>query len=100
MGGYLADVVDGAENNFLKAVLNAVNPKVREVISSYLLCPLFYNPCPIPYTQDGTDYWLGGMDIDRNKGLQWLSGGGANYTILVDSGDGLKGSKILTERCE
>ena len=23
------------------------------------------------------------MDIDRNKGLQWLSGGGAKYSILV-----------------
>ena len=87
MGGYLADVVDGAENNFLKAVLNAVNPKVREVISSNFLCPLFYHQCPMSYTQDGTDYWLGGMDIDRNKGLQWLSGGVAKYSILVGSGE-------------
>ena len=24
--------------------------------------------------QDGTDYWLGGLDADRDKGLQWMSG--------------------------
>ena len=24
--------------------------------------------------QDGTDYWLGGLDADRDKGLQWISG--------------------------
>ena len=24
--------------------------------------------------KDGTDYWLGGMDIDRDKGLHWLTG--------------------------
>ena len=49
-GAYLADVLDQAENDFIKSVLRAVNPK------------------------DGTDYWLGAMDIDRNKNMQWLSG--------------------------
>ena len=24
--------------------------------------------------KDGTDYWLGGLDADRDKGLQWISG--------------------------
>ena len=24
--------------------------------------------------QYGTDYWLGGLDADRDKGLQWMSG--------------------------
>ena len=56
MGGYLADVVDSAENNFLKAVLNAVNPKVREVISSYVLCPMSYALCPIPRTAPTTGW--------------------------------------------
>ena len=28
MGGYLADVLDGDENNFIKSVLNVINPKV------------------------------------------------------------------------
>ena len=49
-GAYLADVMDQAENDFIKSVLNVVNPK------------------------DGTDYWLGGLDADRNKGLQWMTG--------------------------
>merc|ERR1712141_828374 len=49
-GAYLADVLDQAENDFIKVVLRAVNPK------------------------DGTDYWLGAMDMDRNKNMQWLSG--------------------------
>ena len=50
VGGYLADVLTAAENNFIKAVLNAINPK------------------------DGTDYWLGGLDEDGNKNLQWMPG--------------------------
>ena len=49
-GAYLADILDQAESDFIKGVLNAVNPK------------------------DGTDYWIGGMDIDRDTGLQWLTG--------------------------
>ena len=49
-GAYLADVLDQAENDFIKGVLNQINPK------------------------DGTDYWLGGLDADRNKGLQWMTG--------------------------
>ena len=28
----------------------------------------------IVVVQDGTDYWLGGLDADRDKGLQWMSG--------------------------
>ena len=49
-GAYLADVMTVEENDFIKSVLNAVNPK------------------------DGTDYWLGGLDADRDKGLQWMTG--------------------------
>ena len=49
-GAYLADVKDGEENNFIKGVLNVINPK------------------------DGTDYWLGGLDADGDKGLQWMTG--------------------------
>jgi len=48
-GGYLADVLNGDENNFIMCVFNVINPK------------------------DGTDYWLGGLDADRDKGLQWMS---------------------------
>ena len=50
VGGYLADILDGNENNFIKNVLKAVNPK------------------------DGTDYWLGGLDEDGDKTLQWMTG--------------------------
>ena len=55
-GAYLADILDGNEANFIKGVLNVVNPK------------------------DGTDYWIGGMDIDRDKGLQWLTGAPMTFT--------------------
>ena len=55
-GAYLADVLDQAENDFIKSVLRAVNPK------------------------DGTDYWLGAMDIDRDKDMQWLSGKPMTFT--------------------
>ena len=58
-GAYLADILDAAEANFIKTVLNAVNPK------------------------DGTDYWIGGMDIDRDKGLQWLTGAPMEFTDFV-----------------
>ena len=44
------------EANFIKGVLNAVNPK------------------------DGTDYFIGGMDIDRNNGIQWLTGQPMSFT--------------------
>lgn len=49
-GAYLADVKDQKENDFIKKVLNAINPK------------------------DGTDYWLGGLDEDGDKQLQWITG--------------------------
>merc|ERR1712211_175261 len=44
-GAYLADILTQDEGNFIKTVLNAVNPK------------------------DGTDYWLGGLNFDN--GFQW-----------------------------
>ena len=46
----MADVLSKDENDFIKSVLNVINPK------------------------DGTDYWLGGLDADKNKGMQWISG--------------------------
>ena len=55
-GAYLADILDQAESDFIKTVLNAVNPK------------------------DGTDYWLGAMDIDRNKQMQWVTGKEMTFT--------------------
>jgi len=63
-GAYLADILDAAEADFVKSVLGAVNPK------------------------DGTDYWIGGMDIDRNKGLQWLTGATMTFTDFVDNEPG------------
>merc|ERR1719411_2616417 len=56
VGGYLADILDQAESDFVKSVLNVVNPK------------------------DGTDYWLGGLDANRDKGLQWISGAEMVFT--------------------
>ena len=31
VGGYLADVQDAAENDFIKGVLNVINPKVNQL---------------------------------------------------------------------
>ena len=36
VGGYLADVLDGDENNFIKSVLNVINPKVTTSTNSLL----------------------------------------------------------------
>ena len=56
VGAYLADILDDDENNWIKSVLNVINPK------------------------DGTDYWAGGLDADRNKQMQWITG--KSYNIL------------------
>ena len=50
VGAYLADIETDEENNWIKSVLNVINPK------------------------DGTDYWAGGLDADRNKQMQWITG--------------------------
>ena len=60
VGGYLADVLDNDENNWIKSVLNVINPK------------------------DGTDYWLGGLDANRDgdrdhHGMYWMTGNFLNY---------------------
>jgi len=68
-GAYLADVMTAEENDFIKSVLNVVNPK------------------------DGTDYWLGGLDADRDKGLQWMTGQPMDFTNFVK--DEPKGNPYL-----
>lgn len=50
VGAYLADVLTEEENNWIKSVLNVINPK------------------------DGTDYWLGGLDANIDKSMQWVTG--------------------------
>ena len=35
VGGYLADVLDGDENNFIKSVLNVINPKVKTAVKRH-----------------------------------------------------------------
>jgi len=65
-GAYLADILDAEEANFIKSVLNVINPK------------------------DGTDYWLGGLDADRDHGLQWMSGAEMVFNDFVqDQPNGL-----------
>merc|ERR1711894_189906 len=61
--------MDQAENDFIKGVLNVVNPK------------------------DGTDYWLGDLDADRNKGLQWMTGAPMAFSNFVE--DEPKGNPYL-----
>ena len=60
VGGYLADILTEEENNWIKSVLNVINPK------------------------DGTDYWLGGLDANRDgdrdhHGMYWMTGNFLNY---------------------
>ena len=50
VGGYLADIITDEENRWIKDVLKVINPK------------------------DGTDYWACGLDADRNKEMQWMTG--------------------------
>ena len=76
MGGYLADVQDAAEGHFIKSVLNVINPKV------YLKNYAGTDVLTIS-TQDGTDYWLGGLDADKDTGLQWMSGMEMTFTDFV-----------------
>ncbi len=59
-GGYLADVVDQAENDWIKGVLNAINP------------------------QDGTDYYLGAQDKGDGLGMNWISGMAITFNDFVD----------------
>ena len=52
--------MDNDENNWIKSVLNVINPK------------------------DGTDYWLGGLDANRDgdrkdHGMYWMTGNFLNY---------------------
>ena len=55
VGGYLADILTEEENNWIKSVLNVINPK------------------------DGTDYFIGGLDHNGDKDMQWMTG---MYIIL------------------
>jgi len=65
VGGYLADVLTAAENDWIKSVLAVINPK------------------------DGTDYWLGGLDADKDKGMQWITGAAMEFKNFVkDQPDG------------
>jgi len=70
VGGYLADVLDNDENNWIKSVLNVINPK------------------------DGTDYWLGGLDANRDGDKQghnmyWMTGNPMTFQNFVkDQPDG------------
>ena len=50
VGGYLANILTKEENDWVKSVLAVLNPK------------------------DGTDYWLGGLDADRDTNMQWITG--------------------------
>ena len=52
----MADITNAAENDYIKNVLKAVQ------------------------AQDGTDYFIGGVDAARNKQFKWLNG---KFIILI-----------------
>ena len=65
VGGYLADVLSVEENNWIKAVLDLINPK------------------------DGTDYWLAGLDANLDKHMQWMTGNPMEFhNFVADQPDG------------
>jgi len=65
VGAYLADINEEEENNWIKSVLAVINPK------------------------DGTDYWAGGLDADRNKQMQWITGNPMTFANFAkDQPDG------------
>ena len=55
VGGYLADILTEEENNWIKSVLNVINPK------------------------DGTDYFIGGLDHNRDNDMHWMTG---KFTLM------------------
>merc|ERR1712156_430305 len=61
VGGYLADVLTKGENDWIKSVLNVINPK------------------------DGTDYWIGGLDANKDKGMQWITGAPMTFKDFVQN---------------
>ena len=63
VGAYLADILTVEEANFIKGVLNAVNPK------------------------DGTDYFIGGLDDNRDKGVYWMTGQAMDFTDFKDKNE-------------
>merc|ERR1712156_253349 len=61
VGGYLADILTKEENDWIKSVLNIINPK------------------------DGTDYWIGGLDANKDKGMYWISGSLMTFNDFVQN---------------
>merc|ERR1712141_893361 len=64
-----AEELCNQEGAYLADVLDQINPK------------------------DGTDYWLGGLDADRNKGLQWMTGAPMDFNDFIQ--DEPKGNLYL-----
>lgn len=60
-GAYLADILTAKENDFIKSVLNVINPK------------------------DGTDYFISGIDINRDKQMYWLTGNPMEFKNFVQN---------------
>ncbi len=58
-GAYLADILTQEENNWIKSVLKVINPK------------------------DGTDYFIGGLDADRDKEMYWVTGAERGFNDFV-----------------
>ena len=80
---YLADIPTKEEGDWIKSVLLLINPKGMQKIPMLSDQPL-QNECSVYFHYicvnfyvcviDGTDYWLGGLDANKDKQLQWMTG--------------------------
>merc|ERR1712064_31810 len=59
-GAIMAEIYTKKESNFIKSVLNAINPK------------------------DGTDYFLGGIDAINSKEIKWQSGHDMTFKDFIN----------------
>ena len=87
-GAYLADIITAQEGAWIKSVLLLINPKgiynsyssmCRDVmIQASSSMQTMYNFTN--FDLDGTDYWIGGLDANKDKQLQWMTGNLMNKT--------------------
>jgi len=59
-GAIMADIYSKEESDFIKSVLNVINPR------------------------DGTDYFLGGIDATQSKAITWQSGAPMTFKDFVN----------------
>ena len=78
-GAYLADIITAQEGAWIKSVLLLINPKGIYNSYSYIFTRIIIQVSSMMdnftnFYSDGTDYWIGGLDANKDKQLQWMTG--------------------------